>query len=70
MEVAVPQDSCKTTPDKSMTLDDPDVAWSQYSKMRDALNKTGRPIWYSLTGRVQYNDSAWHGPMHCIKPPR
>ena len=53
-----------------MTLDDPDVAWSQYSKMREALNKTGRPIWYSLTGRVQYNDSAWHAPMHCIKPPR
>jgi hypothetical protein len=53
-----------------MSLDDPEVAWGQYTAMREALNKTGRPIWYSITGRVVYNDSAWHAAMHCIKPPR
>eukprot|EP01052_Picozoa_sp_SAG31_P004238 SAG31_NODE_174_length_21353_cov_23.387974_8_plen_293_part_00 len=40
--------------------------------MRDALNRSGRPIWFSITGRVAYNDSAFAGraTMHCIRPPR
>jgi hypothetical protein len=37
--------------------------------MRDALNasttKTGRPIYYSITGIVPYNDA--QPEMHCIK---
>ena len=30
--------------------------WQQYAKMRDALNATGRPIYYSITQGVIYND--------------
>ena len=43
---------------------------SRYVLMRDALNATGRPIWFSITERVAYNDSQWHKNMHCIHPPR
>jgi len=35
--------------------------------MRNALNATGRPIWFSITGRLRYDDSQWHASMHCIK---
>lgn len=38
--------------------------------MRDGLNATNRPIWFSITGRLAYNDSEWHKEMHCIHPPR
>lgn len=38
--------------------------------MKNALNSTGRPIWFSITERVLYNDSEWHAAMHCIRPPR
>ena len=34
--------------------------WAQYARMRDALNKTGRQVWFSITARVEYNDSEWH----------
>jgi len=39
----VKEDSCNAA-------DDHDVAFRQYSKMRDALNATGRPIFFSLCG--------------------
>ena len=32
--------------------------------MKEALNKTGRPIWYSITQLVPYNDT-WDA-MHCV----
>ena len=51
-------DSCKGA--DPTTFDEPAVAWGQYARMRDALNKTGRPIWFSITARVEYNDSQWH----------
>ena len=45
------------------------TVWEQYARMRDALNastsKTGRPIYYSITGIVPYNDA--QPEMHCIK---
>jgi hypothetical protein len=44
------EDSCGGTTHGSI--------WDQYARMRDALNKTGRPIYYSITGIVPYND-AW-----------
>ena len=34
--------------------------------MRDALNATGRPIYYSITGILPYNDA--QPGMHCITP--
>eukprot|EP01043_Picozoa_sp_COSAG02_P052903 COSAG02_NODE_5771_length_4050_cov_2.519109_3_plen_154_part_00 len=52
------EDSCKDA--DPTTFDDPSVAWGQYARMRDALNKTGRPVWFSITARVEYNDSQWH----------
>jgi hypothetical protein len=52
------------------TYHPPQVAWAEYVLMRDALNATGRPIWFSITERVAYNDSQWHKNMHCIHPPR
>ena len=44
------EDSCGGTTHGSI--------WDQYARMRDALNNTGRPIYYSITGIVPYND-AW-----------
>ena len=38
--------------------------WEQYSRMKESLNKTGRPIWYSITQLVEYNDT-WSA-MHCV----
>ena len=46
------------------------AALCQYARMRDALNvstsKTGRPIYYSITGILPYADR--QPSMHCIKP--
>lgn len=39
------------------------TVWDQYAKMRDALNKTGRQIWYSITQMVDYDDR--RDVMHC-----
>eukprot|EP00039_Didymoeca_costata_P015960 m.278632 g.278632 ORF g.278632 m.278632 type:complete len:599 (+) comp16316_c1_seq7:78-1874(+) len=39
------------------------TVWQQYARMRDALNKTGRPIYFSVTQGVPYPDS--HMSMHC-----
>jgi alpha-N-acetylglucosaminidase len=48
--------------------DEPEVAWQQYEAMRRALNKTGRPVWYSITQRMFWNESngepAALAPMH------
>ena len=65
-------DSCKggAFHPNATSFDDPEVAWQEYAAVRDALNATGRPIWYSITERVLYNDSEWHAAMHCIRPPR
>jgi hypothetical protein len=52
------EDSCKGG--DPTTFDEPLLVWGQYMRMRDALNKTGRPIWFSITARVEYNDSQWH----------
>ena len=41
--------------------------WQQYAKMRDALNATGRPIYYSITQGVIYNDGPKRLKMHCCK---
>jgi hypothetical protein len=38
--------------------DTPDVAWPQYAKMRDALNATGRPIYFNLCGW-----HSWYAPV-------
>ena len=43
-----------------------DVVWAQYAKMRDALNKTGRPIWFSITQLVDYDDG--RHAEYCVKP--
>jgi len=45
------QDSCNTA-------DDPVTGYRQYSLMRDALQATGRPIYYNLCGW-----HAWYAPM-------
>ncbi len=65
-------DSCKggTFHPDAASFDDPEVAWQEYVAMKNALNSTGRPIWFSITERVLYNDSEWHAAMHCIRPPR
>ena len=34
--------------------------------MRDAINQTGRQMWYSITQQLDYNDG--QDSMHCIKP--
>ena len=58
---AVQEDSCGGKTHGSI--------WEQYARMRDALNastaKTGRPIYYSITGIVPYNDAQPN--MHCIR---
>ena len=38
----------------------------QYATMRDALNATGRPMWYSITQILDYNDG--RDAMHCSQP--
>jgi len=39
------------------------TVWQQYSRMRDALNITGRPIYYSVTQAVPWTDG--YNAMHC-----
>ena len=46
-------DSCYASPD-------PDTAFQEYATMRDALNKTGRAIWFALCGWESYY--AWKPP--------
>ena len=58
LAVQVKDDSCGGTTHGSV--------WEQYAKMRDALNATGRPIWYMITQIVDYNDG--RDVMHCIHP--
>jgi alpha-galactosidase len=41
------------------------TVWEQYAKMRDALNKTGRPIYYSITEAVPFDDGPLRMKMHC-----
>lgn len=41
------------------------TVWQQYARMRDALNATGRHIYYSITQGVPYNDGPGRSPMHC-----
>ena len=33
--------------------------------MRDAINQTGRQMWYSITQQLDYDDG--QDSMHCIK---
>eukprot|EP01052_Picozoa_sp_SAG31_P028708 SAG31_NODE_2794_length_5083_cov_2.714687_2_plen_398_part_00 len=42
------------------------TVWEQYSRMRDALNATGRPMWYMITQILDYNDG--RDAMHCVRP--
>jgi alpha-galactosidase len=44
------------------------TAWEQYSRMRDALNATGRPIYYSITQALPFNDGSDRLKMHCKYP--
>ena len=37
--------------------------WEQYARMRDGLNKTGRPIYFSITQAQEWADG--HPRMHC-----
>jgi len=46
-------DSCHASPD-------PETAFQEYGTMRDALNKTGRPIWFALCGWESWY--AWKAP--------
>lgn len=39
------------------------TVWEQYARMRDALNATGRPIYYSITQALEWSDG--HPHMHC-----
>jgi hypothetical protein len=49
------EDSCGGTTHGSM--------WEQYARMRDALNATGRPIYFSITQAESWDDG--HPRMHC-----
>jgi hypothetical protein len=40
--------------------------WDQYSRMRDALNKTGRPIYYSITEALTHADGPVTTKMRCM----
>ena len=51
----VKEDSCGGTTHGTM--------WEQYARMRDALNKTGRPIYFSITQAQDWADG--HPRMHC-----
>jgi hypothetical protein len=51
----VKEDSCGGTTHGTM--------WEQYARMRDALNKTGRPIYFSITQAEDWKDG--HPRMHC-----
>lgn len=44
--------------DSCFAPDEPKTAFQQYSRMRDALNKTGRPIYFSLCGWHE-----WYAPV-------
>eukprot|EP00947_MAST-08B_sp_MAST-8B-sp1_P001967 g1967.t1 len=44
------------------------TVWEQYARMRDALNRTGRPMWYMITQIVDFDDGL--DDMHCIGPPK
>jgi alpha-galactosidase len=39
--------------------------WDQYSRMRDALNRTQRPIYYSITQAMAHPDKPPIAAMHC-----
>lgn len=41
------------------------TVWEQYERMRDALNATGRPIYYSITQTVKFDDGEARARMHC-----
>lgn len=43
------------------------TVWEQYSRMRDALNKTGREIYYSITQSVTFSDGPIREKMHCCE---
>jgi alpha-galactosidase len=49
------EDSCSASTDE-------DTAFEQYGKMRDALNKTGRPIVFSLCGW-----NPWYAPKGKVR---
>lgn len=49
------EDSCGGTTHGSV--------WDQYARMRDALNATGRQIYFSITEALPYSDG--HSAMHC-----
>jgi hypothetical protein len=49
------EDSCGGTTHGTM--------WEQYARMRDALNATGRPIYFSITQAQDWSDG--HPRMHC-----
>lgn len=49
------EDSCGGTTHGTM--------WEQYVRMRDGLNKTGRPIYFSITQAQDWDDG--HARMHC-----
>ena len=49
------EDSCGGTTHGSV--------WEQYARMRDALNATGRHIYFSITEAVPFTDG--HEAMHC-----
>ena len=42
------------------------TVWQQYAAMRDALNATGRPMWYMITQILDYSDG--RDTMHCVRP--
>ena len=39
------------------------TVWEQYARMRDGLNATGRPIYFSITQALSLTDG--HPRMHC-----
>ncbi len=51
----VKEDSCGGTTHGTM--------WEQYTRMRDGLNATGRPIYFSITQAESWPDG--HPRMHC-----
>ena len=42
------------------------TTYEQYLRMRDALNKTGRPIYYSITEAVPHADGPVTSKMRCM----
>lgn len=41
------------------------TTWQQYARMRDALNSTGRQIYFSVTEGVPFDDGPDRANMHC-----